>query len=75
MHDIYSGGTMMNVKTFTINLELGQKILVGPKRKPAEITKIEWFERSGELELRTTEGKRKALTFALPYEVQELNTV
>jgi hypothetical protein len=68
--DIYSGGYMMNVKTFTINLELGQKILVGPNRKPAEITKIEWFERKGEIEIRTTKGKRKALTFALPYEVE-----
>ena len=66
---------MADVKTFTVHLEVGQKILVGKSRKPAEITKIEWFERSGELELRTTEGKRKALTFALPYEVQELNTV
>lgn len=57
---------MADVKSFTLNLEVGQKILVGREREPAEITKIEWYERSGELHLRTTAGKRKALTFALP---------
>tara|TARA_B100000902_G_C26496114_1_gene521662 strand:- start:107 stop:292 length:186 start_codon:yes stop_codon:yes gene_type:complete len=57
---------MADVKTFTLQLEVGQKILVGKDRQPAEITKIEWYERSGELHLRTTNGKRKALTFALP---------
>ena len=57
---------MADVKAFTLQLEVGQKILVGKDRTPAEITKIEWYERSGELHLRTTKGKRKALTFALP---------
>lgn len=57
---------MADVKTFTVHLEVGQKILVGKSRKPVEITKIEWYERSGELELRTTAGRRKALTFAFP---------
>ena len=57
---------MADVKAFTLQLEVGQKILVGKDRTPAEITKIEWYERSGELHLRTTNGKRKALTFALP---------
>jgi len=57
---------MADVKAFTLQLEVGQKILVGKDRTPAEITKIEWYERSGELHLRTTSGKRKALTFALP---------
>lgn len=59
---------MADVKTFTLQLEVGQKILVGKDRTPAEITKIEWYERSGELHLRTTLGKRRALTFALPAE-------
>lgn len=57
---------MADVKSFTLNLEVGQKILVGKDRVPTEITKIEWYERSGELHIRTTQGKRKALTFALP---------
>lgn len=57
---------MADVKAFTLQLEVGQKILVGKDRTPAEITKIEWYERTGELHLRTTTGKRKALTFALP---------
>lgn len=57
---------MADVKSFVLNLEVGQKILVGKERSPAEITKIEWYERSGELHLRTTQGKRRALTFALP---------
>ena len=59
---------MADVKTFTLQLEVGQKILVGKDRTPVEITKIEWYERSGELHLRTSAGKRKALTFALPAE-------
>jgi len=57
---------MADVKSFVLNLEVGQKILVGKDRSPAEITKIEWYERTGELHLRTTQGKRRALTFALP---------
>ena len=59
---------MADVKTFTLQLEVGQKSLVGRERTPAEITKIEWYERSGELHLRTSAGKRRALTFALPAE-------
>ena len=59
---------MADVKTFTLQLEVGQKILVGRERTPAEITKIEWYERTGELHLRTSAGKRRALTFALPQE-------
>jgi len=57
---------MADVKAFTLQLEVGQKILVGKEKTPTEITKIEWYERTGELHLRTTNGKRKALTFALP---------
>jgi hypothetical protein len=65
---------MSTLKNIGINLELGQTILVGPNKKPAEITKIEFHEKSGEITLNTTEGPRKALTFALcepdegPYE-------
>lgn len=59
---------MADLKAFTLKLEVGQKILVGKGRTPTEITKIEWYERSGELHLRTSSGKRRALTFALPQE-------
>ena len=56
---------MSTLRNISLNLELGQTILVGPNKKPAEITKIEFHERSGEIVLNTTEGPRKALTFAL----------
>jgi hypothetical protein len=56
---------MSTLRNITLNLELGQTILVGPNKKPAEITKIEFHEKSGEITLNTTEGPRKALTFAL----------
>lgn len=56
---------MSTLKSITVDLQLGQTILVGPNRKPAEITKIEYHERSGEIVLNTTQGTRKALTFAL----------
>ena len=55
----------MTLKNISLNLELGQTILVGKNRTPAEITKIEYFERSGEISLHTTKGPRKALTFCL----------
>jgi hypothetical protein len=55
----------MTLRNISLNLELGQTILVGKNRTPAEITKIEYFERSGEISLHTTQGPRKALTFAL----------
>ena len=51
--------------SITVDLQLGQTILVGKNRTPAEITKIEFHERTGEIVLNTTKGKRKALTFAL----------
>lgn len=56
---------MSTLRNITVNFELGQTILVGPKRKPATITKIEYHDRSGEIVLNTTEGTRRALTFAL----------
>ena len=56
---------MSTLRKITIDLELGQTILVGPNRRPAEITKIEYHEKSGEIQLNTTRGPRNALTFSL----------
>jgi hypothetical protein len=55
----------MKLKELSLNLQVGQKILVGPKNEPAEITKIEFHEKSGEIAINTTKGPRKALTFKL----------
>ena len=38
---------------------------MGPNNEPAEITKIEFHEKSGEVAINTTKGPRKALTFRL----------
>jgi hypothetical protein len=59
---------MSTLSNVTIELSLGDKILVGKNRKPATITKIEYHERTGEIVLNTTAGTRKALTFALDTE-------
>ena len=56
---------MSTLKNISLDLKLGQTILVGPGRKPAEITKIEYFAKTGEIVLNTTQGVRRALTFAL----------
>ena len=56
---------MSTLRNLSLNLELGQTILVGKNREPAEITKIEFHERSGEIVLNTTKGTRRALTFCL----------
>lgn len=56
---------MSTLKNISLNLELGQTILVGKNKEPAEITKIEFHEKSGEISLNTTKGPRKALTFCL----------
>ena len=56
---------MSTLRNISLNLELGQTILVGQNREPATITKIEFHERSGEISLNTTRGPRKALTFCL----------
>ena len=56
---------MSSVRSISLNLELGQTILVGQNDTPAEITKIEFHERSGEININTTKGPRKALTFRL----------
>lgn len=55
----------MTLKQISLNLELGQEILVGPNNDRAKITKIEFHEKSGELEINTTRGPRKVLTFKL----------
>ncbi len=62
---------MRTLKNICLNLELGQTILVGKNKEPAEITKIEFHEKSGEVSLNTTKGPRKALTFSLSEEQQE----
>lgn len=56
---------MSTLNSVTIELNIGDRILVGKNRKPATITKIEYHQRSGEIVLNTTEGTRRALTFAL----------
>lgn len=56
---------MSTLNSITVELNLGDRILVGKNRKPATITKIEYHERSGEIVLKTTAGTRRALTFAL----------
>ena len=56
---------MSTLRKLDLRFELGQTILVGPKREPATITKIEFHENSGEISLNTTRGPRKALTFSL----------
>jgi len=57
---------MSTLNRITVDLELGQTILVGPNNRPAQITKIEYHPRSGEISLNTTCGPRPALTFKLP---------
>jgi hypothetical protein len=56
---------MSTRKNISLNLELGQEILVGPNNERATITKIEFHEKSGEIDINTTRGPRKALTFRL----------
>lgn len=56
---------MTTLKHITVDLTLGQTILVGPNDQLAEITKIEYHEKSGEISLNTTRGPRKALTFKI----------
>lgn len=55
----------MTLKNISLNLEIGQTILVGKNNEPAEITKIEFHEKTGEVSLNTTKGPRRALTFRL----------
>lgn len=62
---LYNLEPAMNLKHVSLNLEVGQEILVGNNDKRAKITKIEFHEKSGELVINTTEGPRKALNFKL----------
>jgi len=55
----------MTLRNININLELGQEILVGQNNERATITKIEFHEKTGEININTTRGPRKALTFRL----------
>lgn len=55
----------MTLKSISLSLFVGQEIIVGPKNDRAEITKIEFHEKSGQVDINTTKGPRKALTFRL----------
>jgi hypothetical protein len=55
----------MTLRNISLNFELGQEILVGPNNDRAKITKIEFFEKSGEIRINTTRGPRNVLTFKL----------
>jgi hypothetical protein len=56
---------MKPLKSIAVQLEVGQEIEVGPNKKRARITKIEFHEKSGEININTTQGPRRALTFKL----------
>ena len=56
---------MSTLKSIQVNLELGQEILVGNNNERATITKIEFHEKTGEININTTRGPRKVLTFKL----------
>lgn len=56
---------MKPLKSIAVQLEVGQEIMVGPNNKRAKITKIEFHEKSGEININTTQGPRRALTFKL----------
>ena len=63
----------MTLRNINLNLELGQEILVGQNGERAKITKIEYHKKSGEVELKTTKGPRKALTFKLCEQTETFN--
>jgi hypothetical protein len=56
---------MSTLKNISLNLELGQEILVGQNNERATITKIEYHDKTGEININTTRGPRKVLTFRL----------
>ena len=56
---------MSTLRNISLSLELGQEILVGQNNERAKITKIEYHEKTGEININTTRGPRKALTFRL----------
>jgi hypothetical protein len=53
------------IKNISLNLEVGQEILVGQNNEKARITKIEFHPKSGEISINTTRGPRRVLTFRL----------
>ena len=55
---------MAHIKQLNLNLQVGQEILIG-KHERAKITKIEYFDKSGDISVNTTKGPRKVLTFKL----------
>ena len=55
----------MSLKSINLSFFIGQEIIVGPKKERAEITKIEFHEKSGQVDINTTKGPRKLLTFSL----------
>jgi hypothetical protein len=70
----------MTLRNITIELSLGQTILVGKNKESAKITKIEFHEKSGTVSINTTRGPRSVLTFSLcddtfDNEVRDINTV
>ena len=56
---------MSTLRNIDLHFELGQEILVGPNGDKARITKIEFHEKTGEVNINTTRGPRKVLTFRL----------
>jgi hypothetical protein len=56
---------MSTLKNISLNLELGQEILGGQNNERATITKIEYHDKTGEININTTRGPRKVLTFRL----------
>jgi hypothetical protein len=55
----------MTYQNISLDLRLGQEILVGKNNDRAKITKIEFHKKSGEVSINTTKGPRNALTFRL----------
>ncbi len=62
---------MSTLTKISVDLELGQTILVGPNLRPATITKIEYHPKTGEIVIGTTRGPRRVLTFRLAEQEQE----
>jgi len=56
---------MSRLSKLDLSLELGQEILVGQNNERAKITKIEYHDKTGEININTTRGPRKVLTFRL----------
>jgi len=63
----------MTLRSISLDLSLGQTILVGPRGDRATITKIEYFDKTGEIAINTTRGPRSVLTFRLCDDSVELS--